>query len=1064
VRSDAKASSAGSTKGQGAGPNSSLCAAGGTDGARGHSSRQRLVALVLSGILAVGLVVAVSVASGAAPTVTVENASGVEYTTATAKGHVDPSTHETSYHFQYATEPDFSNAESAGFGSVAEGSGPTPVEAELIGLRPATTYHLRLVGDNEEGTASAEAAGTFTTKAVAAPTVSIEPVTIVGATTAALSGEIDPNAPGPAPQNPAFDTHWRFVCTPECPGVSGEVLADNAGHAVSAEATGLEPNTAYKVNLVAENTGGTGEAGPESFGTGEAAPAIVSASTRSVELREVSLVAMVDTANAETTYHFEYGPTAGYGSATPESLPLLSPPRRQRASATIEGLEPGTTYHWRIVATNPTGTIDGPDRVFATFPEPVQGAGCSNEPLRYGLGAQLPDCRAYEQATPLNKLGGNASGGAYLLKASPAGNAITYFLTGGGEGGEGGQQFPTFVATRGSGNWSSSGLYPPTSLGTNIVTQAWAEDPSLSYTTSFNLRQAGTLYLRDSPARTQQTIASGLKPVESGSYVGGESVGGGEVLLQSTQKLTPGATQGVPNLYVWDKGTGALKLASIAENDEPIATGAFAGPYSYAAFGGSLEEGAVEEAFYMQNMHVMSQDGGSVFFSTSGEGQIYVRDNLDTPTPSTVHVSAPHRTSGTDPLGPQPAQFLEATPSGEDAFFTSGEKLTEDAETGAADEGSDLYRYSVGADELIDLTPEGPGPNGAEVIGFLGSSANGAYAYFVANGALAPGASPGDCQVGNFVGECTLYLWHEGTLTTIARLSGKQGEGGGENWTPSGEYGGNVYPEKLGRVASDGSSVVFASSQSPTSYNSKGNSEFYRYSPAEGLKCLSCNPTGVDPLGSASMQDIEPGFIKPFQTNIPALNRYVSSDGDRVFFETPERLSPNDTNSSPDCEKEQNQNYLKCQDVYEWESDGTGSCHSADEAGGCLYLISPGNSAEPAFFADASANGNDVFFFTNRQLVGQDRDELLDVYDASVEGGLPEQNPSPSPGCQGEQACAGSAAAAPTVTSPGTATFAGPGNAKPKHHKAKHKRHKPRRHKSKAKHQKANHRRPGSHR
>jgi hypothetical protein len=116
-------------------------------------------------------------------------------------------------------------------------------------------------------------------------------------------------------------------------------------------------------------------------------------------------------------------------------------------------------------------------------------------------------------------------------------------------------------------------------------------------------------------------------------------------------------------------------------------------------------------------------------------------------------------------------------------------------------------------------------------------------------------------------------------------------------------------------------------------------------------------------------------------------------------------------------------------DVYEWEREGTGSCEHAgasfnERDGGCLYLISTGESAEPSYFGDASANGEDVFFFTRQSLVGQDRDNNVDIYDARVDGGIAAQNPPPPASCAGE-GCLGPVAAAPVFASPSSATFAG---------------------------------------
>ncbi len=79
---------------------------------------------------------------------------------------------------------------------------------------------------------------------------------------------------------------------------------------------------------------------------------------------------------------------------------------------------------------------------------------------------------------------------------------------------------------------------------------------------------------------------------------------------------------------------------------------------------------------------------------------------------------------------------------------------------------------------------------------------------------------------------------------------------------------------------------------------------------------------------------------------------------------------------------------------------GVGGCQEASESVqrelGWLSvsdLIGPRARTSPSF-ADASASGNDVFFFTDQPLVGQDQDSLVDVYDARVGGGIAAQSPS----------------------------------------------------------------------
>lgn len=66
-----------------------------------------------------------------------------------------------------------------------------------------------------------------------------------------------------------------------------------------------------------------------------------------------------------TTVHFEFGPTQSYGSTTP-SVSVGSQP--QDIAFTLGGLVPGTTYNYRIVANNATGTKIGVNRTFTTLP------------------------------------------------------------------------------------------------------------------------------------------------------------------------------------------------------------------------------------------------------------------------------------------------------------------------------------------------------------------------------------------------------------------------------------------------------------------------------------------------------------------------------------------------------------------------------------------------------------------------------------------------------------------------------------------------------------------------
>ncbi len=198
--------------------------------------------------------------------------------------------------------------------------------------------------------------------------------------------------------------------------------------------------------------------------------------------------------------------------------------------------------------------------------------------------------------------------------------------------------------------------------------------------------------------------------------------------------------------------------------------------------------------------------------------------------------------------------------------------------------------------------------------------------------------------------------------------------------------------------------------------------------------------------------------------------RVLSADGNKAFFETTESLVPEDTNAQGGCENigKVEQLYFSCIDTYEWEAPGApgGSCKEGSPGyspinAGCIYLISTGKSKYPSLFADASASGNDVYFFSRDQLVGQDKDEIQDVYDARVNGGLASQNPAPAVPCEGAEACHGNGQTPPVESAPATPNFHGPVNPKPKHPKPKHKKPKHNKKKSHKKSQKK-HKRAGT--
>ena len=254
--------------------------------------------------------------------------------------------------------------------------------------------------------------------------------------------------------------------------------------------------------------------------------------------------------------------------------------------------------------------------------------------------------------------------------------------------------------------------------------------------------------------------------------------------------------------------------------------------------------------------------------------------------------------------------------------------------------------------------------------------------------------------------------------------------------------------------------------------------ELYRYSPGEGMSCVSCNPTGAAPVGKAITTFDDPAARGVDNAKTPNFPRSVSADGSRVFFETPDKLIAADTNGDNGCDPGHDLGSVglfPCVDVYEWEAEGSGSCDSDTQNGGCLYLLSSGASSDPSHLVDASASGDDVFIRTTDRLVPQDLSDDYDVYDVRVDGGLASQHPAEAPPCGSADQCHGQGTTPPSSNGAGSGVFKGDGNPPPptcrgdkvkrgnrcvaRHHKRKH--HKKRHHKAKKHHQRS-HRRAGA--
>jgi hypothetical protein len=97
-----------------------------------------------------------------------------------------------------------------------------------------------------------------------------------------------------------------------------------------------------------------------------AVPTVTTGNANTITQTSAKLHGTVKPNKEATTYHFEFGTTTAYGTNTPEAGPIAPGSGSTAVSADIGALAPGTVYHYRLVATNPSGSIPGKDRMFTT--------------------------------------------------------------------------------------------------------------------------------------------------------------------------------------------------------------------------------------------------------------------------------------------------------------------------------------------------------------------------------------------------------------------------------------------------------------------------------------------------------------------------------------------------------------------------------------------------------------------------------------------------------------------------------------------------------------------------
>jgi hypothetical protein len=98
-----------------------------------------------------------------------------------------------------------------------------------------------------------------------------------------------------------------------------------------------------------------------------AAPTVTTDPATNVAATTATLNGQVAPNGTATSYHFEYGASTAYGTATPTQGPLSANGKKAiKVSAAVAGLAPSTVYHYRLVASSTAGTTNGQDQTFTT--------------------------------------------------------------------------------------------------------------------------------------------------------------------------------------------------------------------------------------------------------------------------------------------------------------------------------------------------------------------------------------------------------------------------------------------------------------------------------------------------------------------------------------------------------------------------------------------------------------------------------------------------------------------------------------------------------------------------
>ncbi|KKR12875.1 MAG: hypothetical protein UT41_C0001G0419 [Candidatus Wolfebacteria bacterium GW2011_GWC2_39_22] len=324
---------------------------------------------------------------GSVASVTTNSASAISQNNATLNGSVNPNNSNTNVWFEYGTTQSFGNT--AGNQTIASSNSASAITGYAYNLAPNTTYYYRAVGQNASGTTYGNTLS-FTTLGNgggnnngSVVSVTTNSAYSIYQNSATLQGSVNPN-------NSNATAWFEYGTTQSFGNTVGtqSVGSGSVSTSITSYVSNLSSNTTYYYRAVGQNSYGTTYGNTLSFttlgnggGNNNGSVAFVTTNpATAVAYNNATLQGSVNPNNSNTSVWFEYGTTQSFGN-TAGSQTLGSSNYTTTITGYAYNLAPNTTYYYRAVGQNSSGTTYGNTLNFTTQSSGYNNNG--NTPLVY---------------------------------------------------------------------------------------------------------------------------------------------------------------------------------------------------------------------------------------------------------------------------------------------------------------------------------------------------------------------------------------------------------------------------------------------------------------------------------------------------------------------------------------------------------------------------------------------------------------------------------------------------------------------------------------------------------